>query len=360
MSTCEKWGVYEGRDIFLLTLENEKGMKVQLTNFGCAVTGILYRGVDVALGFDDPEGYINQTCYLGVTVGRCGNRIRNGRFELNGKSYEVSRNLGNHHLHGGFKGFDKVLWEVESVNQDSNAVSFSYLSKDGEEGYAGNLRVKTTYSLDGDCGLKIEFEAETDQTTLVNLANHTYFNLSGHNAGNIEDHWLKIHADAFLETDPECVPTGRVIQVSGTPFDFREFHRIGERIAADDVQLKYGQGYDHNYIISRNEADGSAAKEGGAGTTDVLVPAAEAFSEKTGIRLQVFTTAPGMQFYSGNNLKEEHPGKGGVSYGWRGGFCLETQYYPDAINHPEFPQPVLLPGQKYRHTVVYRFTDSAL
>jgi len=353
MISHEKWGVHEGKDIFLHTLENEKGMKVRLTNFGCAVTGILYRGVDVALGFDNPDGYVNQTCYLGVTVGRCGNRIKNGRFELNGKSYEVSRNLGDHHLHGGFKGFDKVLWEVDSVDPERNAVRYSYLSRDGEEGYPGNLRARTTYSLDGDCGLIIEFEAETDRPTLANLANHTYFNLSGHNTGNIEDHWLKICADAFLEADPECVPTGRVIPVSGTPFDFREFHKIGERIAADDVQLKYGGGYDHNYIISRNEPDGSAASEG------TLVPAAEAFSDKTGIRLQVFTTAPGIQFYSGNNLKEEYPGKEGAFYGWRGGFCLETQHYPDAIHHPEFPQPILLPGQKYRHTVVYRFTDAA-
>ncbi|HWQ77928.1 MAG TPA: aldose epimerase family protein [Anaerovoracaceae bacterium] len=346
MVSCEKWGMYEGKDIFLCTLENEKGMKVGLTNFGCAVTSILVKGIDVALGFDHPDGYVNQNCYLGVTAGRCANRIKDGRFELNGAEYAVSRNLGNHHLHGGFKGFDKVLWDVDAVDQENNAVRFSYLSKDGEEGYPGNLTVKVTYSLDEEGGLKIEFKAETDRPTLVNLANHTYFNLSGHDSGNIEDHWVKIHSDAFLEADPECVPTGMVLPVAGTPFEFREFHMIGERIGTDDIQLKNGGGYDHNYIIDR-KGDGG------------LVLAAEAASGKTGIQLQVFTTAPGIQFYSGNSLSEKNAGKDGAIYGWRCGFCLETQFYPDAIHHPEFPQPVLLPGQKYSHTAVYRFTEQS-
>jgi aldose 1-epimerase len=354
MASLEKWGTHEGKDIFLCTLENKKGMKAKLTNFGAAVVSIVFKEVDAVLGFDSPDGYINQTCYLGVTAGRCANRIRGGRFELNGNSYEVSRNLGNHHLHGGFKGFGKVLWDVDAVDEENNAVRFSYFSPDREEGYSGNLTAKVTYSLDEECGLKIDYEAETDQATIVNLTNHTYFNLAGHDAGTIHRQWVTIYADSFLEADPECVPTGRILPVSGTPFDLRRSRRIGDCISlgADDTQLKYGGGYDHNYIIGRDEAECFAPV---AERYNGLPPAAEAYCPETGIILQVFTTLPGVQFYSGNNLNEKYPGKGGAAYGWRCGFCLEAQYYPDAIHHPEFPQPVLLPGQAYRHTTVYRF-----
>lgn len=358
MIISEKWGTYEGKDIFLYTLENNKGMKTGLTNFGAAVTSIVYNGIDVALGFDSPDGYVDQFCYLGVTVGRCANRIKDGRFVLNGTEYEVSRNLGSHHLHGGFRGFGKVLWDVDTVDEDNNAVRFSYFSKDGEEGYPGNLTVKVTYSLDEECGLRIDHEADTDRPTLVNLTNHTYFNLAGHDTGTIQRQWIKIYADAFLEADPECVPTGRVLPVYYTPFDLRRFSRIGERefVGAGDIQLKYGGGYDHNYIIGRDEAACFAPV---AESYNGLPPAAEAYCENTGIVLQVFTTLPGIQFYSGNNLNEKYPGKGGAVYGWRCGFCLETQFYPDAIRHPEFPQPVLLPGQTYRHSTVYRFHCTA-
>lgn len=344
MIRCEKWGENDGKDVFLYTLENTKGMKVRLTGFGCAVNGIRYKGTDVALGFDRLDAYVNQTCYIGVVVGRCANRIRSGRFWLNGSEYNVSKNLGNNHLHGGFKGFDKVLWDTDSVDQANNSVRFSYFSRDGEEGYPGNLTVKVTYSLDEECGLKIAYEAVTDQATIVNLANHTYFNLRGHDAGTVENQWVKICSDSILESDAECVPTGKILPVSGTPFDFREFHRIGERIGSDDIQLNYGNGYDHNWILSQN-----------AGGRPEL--AAEAFDDKTGIQMQVYTTMPGIQFYSGNSLNESSPGKGGAVYGRRCGFCLETQFYPDAVNHPGFPQPVLLPGRKYQHTTIYRLQD---
>jgi aldose 1-epimerase len=341
MIECEKWGELGGKDIFLYTLENSKGMKVRVTNLGCAVTGIEYKGLDVALGFDHPDAYLSQSSYLGVIVGRCANRIKGGRFTIDGKEYQVGRNLGDNHLHGGFKGFDKVLWDVESVDETACQVRFSYLSKDGEEGYPGNLTAKVAYSLDEGGCLKIDYEAGADRTSVINLTNHTYFNLSGHNAGSIENHNVRICSDHYLETDVENVPTGKIVPVVGTPFDFREFHRIGERIDGDDIQLKYGGGYDHNWNLDQDDAEG-------------LRLAAEAFDEKTGIGLQVYTTMPGIQFYSGNSLNEKNDGKGGAVYGRRCGFCLETQYYPDAVNQKTFLKPVFLPGQIYRHTTIYR------
>lgn len=343
MISLKKWGAYKGKDVFLYTVENAKGMKVLFTNFGCAVTGIQYKGTDVALGFDSLDGYINQSGYLGVVVGRYANRIKAGRFTLNGSEYTVGKNLGDHHLHGGFQGFDKVLWEIDAVDKEHDTIRFSYLSRDGEEGYPGNLTVNVTYTLEEDCTLKISYEAATDQATIVNLTNHTYFNLSGHDAGTVENQKIKIYSEQFLENDEACVPTGEILSVSGTPFDFREFHKIGERIDDDDVQLKNGGGYDHNYILNYKE-------------DDELRLAAEAAVEDTAIQMQVYTTMPGIQFYSGNSLNESK-GKDGAVYGRRCGFCLETQFYPDAVNHHDFPQPVLLPGQVYRHTTSYRFND---
>jgi len=342
MISHEKWGEYMGKDVFLYTLENSAGMKVSITNFGCAVTCIKYKGIDVALGFDNLDAYINQTCYLGVVVGRCANRIKDGRFELNGLEFMVGKNLGNNHLHGGFKGFDKAIWDIDAADQmDNSSVRFSYLSKDGEEGYPGNLTTKVTYTLTEECELKIEYEAVTDQATIVNLTNHTYFNLSGHDSGTIENQWVKIYSDYFLESDKECVPTGIVRSVSGTPLDFREFHKIGERIGCDDNQLKYAGGYDHNYNLDQTG-------------DSMLRLAAEAFDDRTAIQMKVYTTMPGIQFYSGNSLNEISKGKDGAVYGWRCGFCLETQFYPDAVHHQDFLQPVLLPGQVYRHTTVYQ------
>ena len=342
MNNSIKWGEYQGKDIFHYTFENSKGMRVGLTNFGCAVTSILFNGIDVALGFDSPEGYIGQSGYLGVVVGRCANRIKDGLFELNGKRYRLGKNIGNNHLHGGFRGFDKVVWDADSEDGAENRIRFSYFSRDGEEGYPGNLTVKVTYTLEEDCGLRIDYEASTDQATVINLANHTYFNLSGHNAGSIENHQIRIYSDHFLETDAENIPTGKAIPVADTPFDFREFQRIGERIGCGDIQLQYGGGYDHNWNLDQGETEG-------------LRLAAEALDENKNIRMQVYTTKPGIQFYSGNSLNEKNAGKDGAVYGWRNGFCLETQNWPDAIHHPGFPSPVLLPGQMYRHTTIYRF-----
>lgn len=344
MIGCTKWGEHRGKEVFLITLKNAKGMKVRLTNFGCAVVGIEYKGIDVVLGFGTLDGYIGQSSYLGVIVGRCANRIRNGRFELNGTEYNVSKNLGNNQLHGGFIGFDKVIWDVENGVSGDRSVCFSYLSKDGEEGYPGNLITKVTYSLDEDCGLKIGCEAVTDKPTVVNLANHAYFNLSGHDSGSVEDQWVRIDSDQILENDEECIPTGKRMPVAGTPFDFRDLHRIGERIAQDDNQLKYGGGYDHNWILKHGDHEGTRM-------------IAEAMSDRTNIRMQVYTTMPGVQFYSGNSLNETRNGKNGAVYGKRCGFCLETQFWPDAVNHPEFPQPVLVPGQVFKHETTYRFLE---
>lgn len=345
MIGCVKWGEYGGKEAFLYTLKNSKGMKVKLTNLGCAVVGIEYGGLDVALGFDSLDAYVKQSCYIGVVVGRCANRIKDGRFTLNGTEYNVSKNLGNNQLHGGFKGFDKMVWDVENgESSDGASVCFSYLSKDGEEGFPGNLITKVTYSLDEDCGVKISYEAVTDKPTVVNLANHAYFNLSGHDSGTVGDQWVRIDSDQILETDDESIPTGKLMPVAGTPFDFREFHRIGERIGQDDIQLKYGNGYDHNWVLKQTENGGTR-----------LI--AEAKSDQTNILMQVYTTLPGVQFYSGNSLNEPQKGKNGAVYGKRCGFCLETQFWPDAVNHPGFLQPVLSPGQIFKHETTYRFME---
>jgi aldose 1-epimerase len=357
MVTEQKWGESDGNVVSLYTLENRKGMKVKLTNLGAAVMAIEYKGVDVALGYDHLETLKGQPGYLGVIAGRFANRIRDSRFELDGTEYTLAKNNGNNHLHGGLKGFDKVVWNIDQISQSGNSVRFFYFSSDGEEGYPGNLASKVTYTLDEDCALQIEYEAVTDKATLVNLTNHTYFNLSGHASGTIEKQWLKINSETFMESDDGCVPTGKLLPVAGTPFDFRQFHRIGERIEQDDIQLKYGEGYDHCYVLDHAA---SAVMEADTVTDieemdEMLKLAAEAYCDKTHIYMQVYTDMPGIQFYSGNHLNTA--GKSGVVYGKRTGFCLETQYFPDAIHHPEFPQPVLRPGQVYRTSTIYRFTE---
>lgn len=362
MVRVEKWGEIEKGTASLYTLENQQGMKVVLTDLGAAVMAMVYQGIDVALGFDKLEEYRKQTGFIGATAGRCANRIRCGQFALDGTEYQVGTNDGKNHLHGGFQGFDKVLWTAEEISQTGNSVSFSHFSEDGDQGYPGNLRTRVTYTLDEDCALKIDYEAFTDQTTIVNLTNHTYFNLSGHHSGSITDQWLKINADSMTESDVECVPTGKILPVDGTPFDFREYHQIGERIGADHEQLKCGGGYDHNYVLGQTKGvirTADAAKENGAdnGTDAVLKLAAEAYSDATNIHMQVYTDMPGIQLYSGNFMDGTAVGKEGAVYSYRTGFCLETQYYPDAVHHTEFPQPILKPGQVFRSATIYHFGD---
>lgn len=332
----------EGREIVLFTMKNQNGMIATFTNLGCAIVSILVpdregQMDDVVLGFDSGEEYASQSAFLGVVAGRHANRIGKGTFELNGKVYKLFINNLSNHLHGGKEGFDKKLWDY--AVEDGKLI-FSYLSPDGEEGYPGNLKTKVLYSLTDDNAVEIEYDAVSDADTVINLTNHSYFNLAGHAAGHAIDQSLKIYADRYTECDHEVLPTGVIANVEGTPMDFRAVKRIGERIAADFEQLTFGEGYDHNWVLRKQDNE--------------LSLAAELLDEKSGRLMQVYTTKPGIQFYSGNFLNAV--GKNGAVYNKRDGICLETQFFPNAMEHKHFPSPVLRAGEHYSHKTIYEFT----
>lgn len=339
----------DGRNASIFTFSKENGMTVKITDFGGIIVSIETpdregRLADVTLGFDTLAGYLKNTTYFGALIGRYGNRIQGAEFTLNGRVYHLLKNDGNNHLHGGGVGFDKVLWD-SAVIQDGGAekLELKYLSPDGEEGYPGNLRARVLYSLSQDNGITIEYFAESDQDTVVNLTNHAYFNLAGHDGGSIADHRLRIYARHFTPIDAECIPTGEIRSVAGTPMDFTQMRRIGDGFAVEetDEQLRFGFGYDHNYVLDHEP-----------GCFD---KAAEAVCDRSGRCLTVFTDKPGVQFYTGNHLNDIK-GKGGAVYGKRNGFCLETQYFPNSTKHTHFPSPILRKGEPYRFTTVYRFS----
>jgi aldose 1-epimerase len=297
----------------------------------------------VVLGYPTLDGYLKPHPYFGAIVGRVGNRIAKGKFTLEGVTYKLATNDGENHLHGGIKGFDKVVWNAEPVREDSAVgVKFSYLSKDGEEGYPGNLSCAVTYWLTNNNELKIEYQATTDKATPVNLTHHSYFNLAGQGQGDILNHQLEILADRFTPVDKGLIPTGELRSVEGTPMDFRQPHTIGERINSDDEQLKFGLGYDHNWVLNK--------------TSDSLALAARVYEPATGRVMEVRTTEPGLQFYCGNFLDGTLTGKEGRVYKHRYGFCLETQHFPDSPNQPKFPSTILRPGETYNTETVYRFS----
>ncbi len=338
----------DGTAVDLYTLTNAKGMEAAITNFGGIIVSLKVpdsKGSlgDVTLGFKSFEPYIQNPTFFGALIGRYGNRIANGKFTLDGKTYTLPVNNGPNSLHGGIKGFHKVLWQAKPIEGPKGpALELKYLSKDGEEGYPGNLAVTVTYTLTDANELRIDYAATTDKDTVVNLTNHAYFNLDGDGSGTILDQELQLDASRFTPVDANLIPLGELKPVAGTPFDFTKPHTIGERINAADQQIERGGGYDHNFVIN-----------GPAGT---LRPAAKAFSPKTGRLMEVLTTEPGMQFYSGNFLDGTLTGKTGAKYVKRTGFCLETQHFPDSPNQPSFPSTVLKPGQEYRSTTVYRFS----
>jgi aldose 1-epimerase len=332
-----------GQEIDRYTLENASGMQVGIINYGGIVTSIRTpdRGgqiTDVVLGFDSLDGYLGTHPYFGAIVGRYGNRIAKGRFTLDGIEYKLARNDGENALHGGVRGFDKQIWRAREI---PSGVELRYLSKDGEEGYPGALDVTVTYTLNGENELKIEYAAVTDRQTVVNLTNHSYFNLSGQGDGDILGHEVTINADRFTPVDAGLIPTGEAAPVEGTPFDFRKPTAIGARIHEDDEQLLRGKGYDHNFVLN---SSGSR-----------LSLAARVKDPKSGRVLEVLTDQPGVQFYAGNFLDGSVKGKGGRAYGQRQGFCLETQHFPDSPNQPGFPSTVLKPGERYRTTTIFRF-----
>lgn len=329
-----------GQTVDKYTLQGSGGLTVSLLTYGATVQELLFAGKDLVLGFPDLEGYLSHSSYQGATIGRYANRIAKGTFALDGKTFDVGCNeAGRGHLHGGAKGFDKQIWQAEILSDgDQPEMVFRYLSPDGDQGYPGNLQVAVTFTVTADNTLRIAYEAETDAATVVNLTNHSYFNLNGYDGGDVLDTLLQIDADYVTPTDAMLIPTGELRPVAGTPFDFRTPKAIGQDIDAEDDQLQLGGGYDINYCLN------------GSGYRKVAV----ARSPKSGIQMTVYTDMPGVQFYAAGGLKEQS-GKGGIPLYRRQGFCLETQYYPDSPNQPAFPSPILRPGQRFQSVTAYQF-----
>ena len=339
-----------GEEIELYSLSNKSGMEASVTNFGATLVTLRVpdkngKSADVVLGYDDLDGYVNGKAYFGATVGRYANRIAGGKFSLESHTYSLPKNNGNNTLHGGVTGFNKHVWKGREVNSAKGAaVEFSYLSKDGDEGFPGNLTITVRYTLLTDRNdLRIDYTANTDQDTVLNVSNHSYFNLAGEGSEDILGHVLTLHAKQFAPVDKTLIPTGELRDVKDTPLDFTRPEAIGKRIDSSDEQMAFGKGYDHNWVLDR-----AASKSG-------LLLAAEAYEPGSGRKLQVWTTEPGIQFYSGNFLDASTHGKGGKSYGHRAAFCLETQHFPDSPNHPNFPSTLLKKGLTYRSTTVFRF-----
>lgn len=336
----------DGTEVYLFTLRNPNGAEARISNYGGVVTSLKvpdrngHLG-DVVLGYDNLQDYLKESPFFGALIGRYGNRIARGHFVLDGKEYTLATNNYPNALHGGNKGFDKVVWEPTVVALPEGAgLKLTYLSKDGEEGYPGNLSVTVVYTLTDENALKVDYTATTDKDTVLNLTQHSYFNLAGKDT--ILNHVVMIPADKFTPVDSTLIPTGELRPVEGTPFDFRTPTAIGARINQDDEQLKFGKGYDHNWVINKP-----------FGQYGLMARVTE---PTTGRILEVFSTEPGLQFYSGNFLDGTLKGKGGWVYQFRDAFCMEPQHYPDSPNKPEFPSVVLKPGQTYRNLIVYKFS----
>lgn len=340
----------DGDPVDLFTLRSPSGIELDVITYGATVTRLLAPDsdgelADIVLGHEWLESYLAGTPYFGAIVGRYGNRIAEGRFTLDGVEHRLAVNNGPNHLHGGLKGFDKVVWAAEPYSDETETgVVLTYVSVDGEEGYPGELTVRVTYALSPRGELRIDYEATTDAPTLVNLTHHGYWNLAGHGSGDILGHELTLHAGRFTPVDETLIPTGELRSVEGTPFDFRSPTGIGARIEADDEQLAYGGGYDHNFVLDGWQPDGE------------LRSAAVLRDVPSGRTMEVLTTEPGIQFYSGNFLDGSDIGKDGVVYEHRTGLCLETQHFPDSPNQPNFPSTVLRPGDTYRSSTAYRFS----
>lgn len=341
------FGMLEGQLVKLFTLTNASGAQVSITEYGGIVVSLKVPDRDgnlgdVALGYDNLDAYVQDTPYFGAITGRYANRIAAGRFEIDGAAYELPVNNGPNSLHGGIKGFDKVVWKGEPT-APGDGVAFRYVSVDGEEGYPGKLDATVTYTWTDANELKIEYLASTDKPTVINLTNHSYFNLKDGGASTILEHELMINADRYTPVaDAGAIPTGELASLDGTPLDFREATAIGERIEEENEQLGFGSGYDHNYVLNASEED--------------ITVAATVYDPSSGRVMEVLTEEPGVQFYSGNFLDGHHVGKGGVAYERRSGLCLETQHFPDSPNQPNFPSTVLRPGETYATSTIYRFS----
>ncbi len=331
--------------LHLYEISNQNGMTVGLTELGATIVSVKMQTknenvIDVVLGYDTPDDYYANSCFFGAVIGRSGNRIDKGCFELNGKTYQLDINDNDNNLHSGLNGFDKRIWKVERIGD--NSVTFSLKDADMEQGYPGNFSVCITYTLTDEGSLILHYEGECDQDTVANMTNHVYFNLGGHDSGTILDHEMTMRASKWTPIrDYQAIPTGEIAPVEGTPMDFTTTHTIGERIDADYDQLKFVGGYDHNYVMKQDK-----------GTVEKF---AEVYCPKTGICLEAFTDLPAFQFYAGNFIGP-HKGKGGAAYDKRDGFCLESQFIPNSINQEGFAKPVLKAGEKYDTTTTYRFS----
>lgn len=339
----------DGTKAKLYTIVNKNGLTMQVTDYGGIIVSLSVPDKDgnisdIVLGYDNVADYVKDSPYFGAIVGRYANRICKGEFSLNSNTYTLAKNNGNNHLHGGLKGFDKVLWDIKEFKTDNGpGLKLHYLSKDGEEGYPGNLDITVTYVLTNDNELKVDYKATTDRTTICNLSQHSYFNLKGQGNGDILDHQLMINADYFTPVDETLIPTGEILSVNNTPMDFTKLTAIGARVGDDFQQLKFGRGYDHNWVLNK-------------GSEEQMTLAASVYEPTSGRVMEVWTTEPGMQFYCGNFLDGSNIGKSGKPYNYRNGFCLETQHYPDSINQPNFPSVILRPGQTYHHSTIFKFS----
>nr|WP_294784538.1 aldose epimerase family protein [uncultured Flavobacterium sp.] len=338
--------IIDGKKVNLYWIEN-KGIKAAFTNYGGRLVGLWIadkngKQTDVVVGMNSAKGFKNSTePYFGATIGRVGNRIGKGKFTLEGKQYQVPLNNGKNALHGGVKGFQDVVWNAEKT--DGKTLVFTYVSPDGEQGFPGNLTVKVTYTITDDNALKMEYEATTDKTTVVNLTNHAFFNLNGEGSGSVLKHELQIYANQFTPVDEGLIPTGELKAVQNTPFDFTSKHSIGERIETKDEQLKFGKGYDHNYVLNNSKKDG-------------FIHAATIKGDASGITLDIYTEEPGIQFYSGNFMQSKNTFKSGAKDDFRTAFALETQHFPDAPNQPKFAPITLKAGEKYHTVSLYKFS----
>jgi len=333
----------DGQAVELYTLTNSSGITAEISTFGGAVVSLKVPDragnfVDVVLGYDTLKSYEDDGVFLGALIGRHGNRIAKGRFDLNGKTYELYCNDGNNHLHGGRRGFDKKVWQPKETEK---GLELTYVSPDGEEGYPGNLTVTVCYSLTDDGRLVLDYTATTDQDTVCNLTNHSYFNLAGQDSGPITGQYMQIFADEYTWADKEALPTGEIRPVEGTPLDLRKPVRIGDHIDDDFDQLQFAGGYDHNWVVN--------------GQKENPTKVAYSFDKGTGIAMTTWSTLPGMQFYSGNFLDGKQAGKGGAPNQKRWGYCLETQFFPNALVNPNFEQPILKKGEKFHHITAYQF-----
>jgi len=340
----------DGQKVTLFTLKNSKGASASISNYGGIVTSLVMpdrngKFEDIVLGFRTLPEYEKKSPYFGCLVGRYGNRIAKGTFKLGGTAFHLPINNAPNSLHGGLRGFDKVLWEaVPSVNQQGASLQLTYNSKNGEEGYPGNLSVTATYTLTNKNELKLVYRAKTDSPTIINLTHHSYFNLAGQGRGDILGHLVTLHSSKFTPVDKNLIPTGKIASVRGTPFDFRKPTTIGARISQSDQQLKFANGYDHNWVADKLP-----------GHLGVIARVDEPGSGRI---MEVLSTEPGVQFYSGNFLDGTLTGKGGKIYNFRYGFCFEPQHFPDSPNHRNFPSTVLKPGQTYKNTIIYRFSTA--